>query len=257
MHQTSQQLLTSCSSKLPEDQKSSSVYLHLKRRFALTSSKRSQSCHRLLVPPSGFTKLLLGLSQVQRKGMGPTFLRKWSRFFFFRAKLSTKTLSRGGGGLRGGWLRSKACKFLASGPNQPRGPRRGGETSASFLNWSHWDPQGSPRRTHRKAIKIWPCGSDEELGGKRQRRKTVSGGEKQKEQKGTVGGEEPVKADQGETRETRRVGSFSESASRHGYVPAKSREDWCYQLSNQGYTSGDVLNQSTTGVSLSCQVLAA
>lgn len=32
--------------------------------------------------------------------------------------------------------------------NEPRGPRRGGEKGASFLNWSHWDPQGSPCRTH-------------------------------------------------------------------------------------------------------------
>lgn len=134
-------------------------------------------------------QLLLGLSQVHRKGMGPTFLRKWNRFFFFLEPSSDKNFEQGWvGGREGGWLRSKACKFLASGPNQPRGPRRGGETSASFLNWSHWDPQGSPRRTHRKAIKIWPCGSDKELGGKKAKKKKDGfGGEKQKEQRGTVG----------------------------------------------------------------------
>lgn len=99
MHQTSQQLLTSCSSELPADHESSSAYLHLQRRIALTSSKRSQSHHRLLVPPSGFTKLLLGLSQVQRKGMGPTFLGKWNTlFFFFRAKLRQKLRAGVGGG---------------------------------------------------------------------------------------------------------------------------------------------------------------
>lgn len=34
-----------------------------------------------------------------------------------------------------------------------RAKKRGGETSASFLNWSHRDPQGSPHRTCRKSDK--------------------------------------------------------------------------------------------------------
>ena len=103
----------------------------------------------------------------REKGMGPTFLRKWNRFFFSEPS-SDKNFRQGWVGAA---LRSKACKFLARGPNQPRGPRRGGETSASLLNWSHWDPQVSPCRTRRKAIKIWPCGSDEELGGEKAKKK--------------------------------------------------------------------------------------
>ena len=38
-----------------------------------------------------------------------------------------------------------------------------------------------------------------------------------------TGGKEPVEADQGETRETRRLGSVSEGASRHRCVPVKSQ----------------------------------
>lgn len=34
----------------------------------------------------------------------------------------------------GGEARSKACKFLMNRTNKPRGPRRGGEKGASFLN---------------------------------------------------------------------------------------------------------------------------
>lgn len=73
------------------------LYLHLKRRIALTSSKRSQSRHRLLVPPSGFTKLLLGLSQVQRRrGWGPHFSESGTNFFFFFLELSSdKNLEQG------------------------------------------------------------------------------------------------------------------------------------------------------------------
>ena len=51
----------------------------------------------------------------------------------------------------------------------------------------------------------------------------VSGGGGQREQRGNVGGKEPVEADQGETSETRRVGSFSEGVSRHRGVPVKSQ----------------------------------
>lgn len=256
MHHSSEQHLTSCSSKLPEEHKSSSVYLHLKRWITLTSSKRSQSRHRLLVPPSGFTKTFTqSLTGAEKRGWGPHFSESGAEFscFFFLRWAPSKTSSRGGGG-EGGCLRSKASKFLASGPNQLRGPRRGGETSASLLNWSHWDPQGSPRRTHRKAIKIWPCGSDEELGGEKAEKKDCFGGKKQKEQRGNGVGVGGYETDQGEMRETRRVGSFSEGASRHHCAPAKSqsREDGCYQLSNPRYMSDDVLSQSATSTSLFC-----
>lgn len=247
---TSQHLLTSCSSKLPEDNKSSSVYLHLKRRPALTSSKTSQSHHRIVSTTQWVYNFYSASHRCKERGWGPHFSESGTDFFFFGAKLR-KNFEQGwlGGGGRGGWLRSKACKFLASGPNQPRGPRRGGETSASFLNWSHWDPQGSPRRTRRKALKIWPRGSDKELSGeKAKEKKDGFGGEKHREQRGTVGGEEPVEADQGETR---KVGSFSEGASRQHCVPVKrqSRKDWHDQLSNPCNMSDDVLNRPSTGVS--------
>lgn len=177
----------------------------------------------------------MGLQNVTRsltgaeKEDGASISQKVEQNFFFPSPIepsSDKNFEQRWGWWRG-WLRSKACKFLASGPNQPRGPRRGGETSASLLNWSHWDPQGSPRRTRRKAIKIWPCGSDERLGGEKAEKKDCFGGERaaQKEQRGTARG------DQGETR---RVGSSSEGASRrHRRVPAKnqSSEDRHYQLS--------------------------
>lgn len=39
-------------------------------------------------------------------------------------------------------------------------------------------------------IKIWPCGSDEELGGEKAKKKGCFGGETQKEQRGTVGGDQ-------------------------------------------------------------------
>lgn len=177
------------------------------RDGSLSHLQRQVNHRRLLLPHNGFTTFTRSLAGAEEKD-GAHILRKVEQIFFsffFWTQALTKTLV----GRR--WLRSKASKFLASGPNQPRGPRRGGETSASFLNWSHRDPQGSPRRTRRKAIKIWPCGSDKELGGKKaEKKKDGFWGKKQREQTGrTVGGEEPVEADQGETWETRRVGLFS------------------------------------------------
>lgn len=92
---TSQQLLTSCSTKLPEDRKSSSVYLHLKRQRALTSSKTSQSRHKI-VSATQWVYNFYSLSQVQRKGMGPRLLRKWNRsFFFFLEPSSDNRLEQG------------------------------------------------------------------------------------------------------------------------------------------------------------------
>lgn len=208
---TSQQLITSSSARPPEDHEFSSVYLHLKRQRALTSSKTSQS-QKIVITTQWVYNFYWVSHRCRGKGWGPHFAESGTDFFFlfFWTQALTKTLS-GVVVVGRRWLRSKASKFLASGPNQPRGPRRGGETSASFLNWSHWDPQGSPRRTRRKAIKIWPCGSDKELGGKKaEKKKDGFWGKKQREQRGrTVGGEEPVEADQGETWETRRVGLFS------------------------------------------------
>lgn len=85
-----------------------------------------------------------------------------SSFFFILNLISTeaptKTLSR-----KWGWWVGEdqkpsqaPCKRTQS---AERAKKRGGEASASFLNWSHRDPQGSPRRTCRKVIKIWRCGS--------------------------------------------------------------------------------------------------
>lgn len=47
----------------------------------------------------------------------------------------------------GGEIKSQQSK-RTNRRNEPRGPRRGGERGTSFLNWSHWDPQGFPCRTH-------------------------------------------------------------------------------------------------------------
>lgn len=52
----------------------------------------------------------------------------------------------------------------------------------------------------------------------------VVGGGGDRENRGeTMGGEEPVEADQGETRKTRGVGSFTKGAPRHCCEPAKNR----------------------------------
>lgn len=91
---------------------------------------------------------------------GDHFSESGADFFFWRWAL-TKTLSisnsvAGCGGRR--WDQKPA--ILMNRTNEPRGPRRGGEIGASFLNWSHWDPQGSPCRTHCNTVKITPSGSD-------------------------------------------------------------------------------------------------
>lgn len=84
----------------------------------------------------------------------------------------------------------------------------------------------------------------------------VSGGKKQKEQnRGELWGERSqlrqIKGRQG------RQEGWARSLRVHPgnsvcQCRDKSREDWRYQLSNPRYTSDDVLNQSNTGVSLSC-----
>lgn len=80
-------------------------------------------------------------------------------------------------------------------------------------------PSRFPSQDLQKAIKIWPCGSDEKLGGKKAKKKDCfdeGGREALKELvgRGGVEAEKPVEADQGKTRETRGVGTSSEGASR-------------------------------------------
>lgn len=72
-----------------------------------------------------------------------------------------------------------------------RAKKKGGETSAPFLNWSHRDPQGSPHRTCRKVIKICRCGS---------KKKKWVGEKKGNEETVSVGEEEPVGTDQEKSR---------------------------------------------------------
>lgn len=104
MHHSSEQLLTSCSSRLPEDHKSSSVYLHLKRWITLTSSKRSQSRHRLLEPPSGFTKTFTqSLTGAEKREWGPHFSESGTEFSFFCRSAEQKLWAEVGEVREGAW----------------------------------------------------------------------------------------------------------------------------------------------------------
>lgn len=266
MHRSSQQLLTSCTSELPEDHESSSVYLHLKRRIALTSSKRSQSRHGLLVPPSGFTKLLLRLSQVQRKGMGPTFLRKWSRFFFFKEPSADKNFEQGW--VAGRWgvcVGGCEIKSLQVPGEQTQSAERAKERRRDKrfpfklipLRPSRFPSQDSQKSDKNLALWIWR-GTGR---GEAKKKDCFKGGwgETQKEQRGTVGGEELVEADQG--RRGRQEG-WAHSPRVHPCISlcqhrGRAGGGLCYQLSNLCYTSDDVLIQSTMGVSLFCPGLGS
>lgn len=130
--------------KQPKDQQTSLVHLQCTLRTIKllhhTSTRRACRCIFKDKPipttgcvPSCEWKTLIHPHRHRKRG---SFLRKWSRFFFLKEVSSDKNFEQQlrGGGVWGKEVRSKACKFLMNRTNEPRGPRRGGEKGASFLN---------------------------------------------------------------------------------------------------------------------------
>lgn len=190
-----------------------------------------------------------------KRGWGPHFSESGTDFFFFGAKLRQKLWAGVGGGPWGGVVEIKSLQVPGERTQSAkRAKERRRDKRFLFklipLRPSRFPSQDSQKSDKNLALWIWQRTGREE--GEEEER--WFRGRETERTEGNCGGEEPVEADQGETGETRRVGSFSEGASRQHCVPVKrqSREGWRYQLSNPCYTSDDVLNQSNMGVSLSC-----